>query len=256
MRGLALQRPPGWGILTLVLLVLGNVALFTVMGMRPAPADTYESQAPAGEQPTPAAQSPAATASAELPPAEPPVIAVYGDGYASGNETGGQGAAGWPALVAEQTGAALVLNAVPQAGYASIGITGQNYSGLLTASPVPDADVTVLFGSRNDANEDPALVQQQVVTAMATATQNAPGSTLVVIGPVWDDGNVPASALVVRDLVQAAAQEAGAVFVDPLTDGWFASGTRLIGSDGISPTDAGHVYLADLIAPVVTAALR
>ncbi|WP_104527043.1 GDSL-type esterase/lipase family protein [Blastococcus saxobsidens] len=254
MRRLALERPPSWGILALVLLVLGNVALFTVMGMRPAPADTYESQAPAGAGSPVPAESPVTPAETE--PSEPPVLAVYGDGYAAGNEMGGQGATGWPALVAQRTGTELALHAVPQAGYASIGVTGQDYMGLLGAAPVPDADITLLFGSRNDADEDPAQVKAQAVAAMAAAAQNAPQAILVVIGPVWDDGDAPASVLAVRDLVQAAAQGAGAVFVDPLADGWFGTGSGLIATDGISPTDAGHAYLAEQIAPVVTAALQ
>ena len=255
MRGLRLERPPVWGILTLALLLLGNVALFTLMGMRPAPADTYESQAPAGAGAA-APQSPAAAPAPEAAPTEPPVLAVYGDGYAAGNEMGGRGAAGWPALVAEETGTTLVLNAVPQAGYASVGVTGEDYLELLSASPVPDADVTLLFGSRNDADQDLGQVQSQVVSAMAVARENAPQAALVVIGPVWDDGNAPASVLAVRDLVQAAAEEAGALFVDPLAEGWFSAGSGLISTDGISPTDAGHAHLAELIAPTVTAAVR
>ncbi|MGY1719479.1 SGNH/GDSL hydrolase family protein [Blastococcus sp. SYSU DS0552] len=254
MRRLALERPPTWGTLTLVLLVLGNVALFTFMGMHPAPADTYVSQASVGADSPVPAESPVAHAETES--SEPAVLAVYGDGYASGNEMGGQGATGWPALVAQRTGTQLALHAVPQAGYASIGITGQDYAGLLAADPVPDADITLLFGSRNDADEDLAQVQAQVVATMAAAAQNAPQATLVVIGPVWDDGDVPASVLAVRNVVQTAAQSAGASFVDPLTAGWFSTGSGLISSDGISPTDAGHAYLAEQIAPVVTAALE
>ena len=256
MRGPRLERPPGWGVLALVVLVLGNVALFTLMGMRPAPADTYASQAPTVVTPVAESPPPVFVAAPEPPSSQPPVLAVYGDGYAAGNEMGGRGAAGWPSLVAEETGATLVLNAVPQAGYASVGATGEDYLELLTARPVPDADVTLLFGSRNDADEDLAQVQSRVVSALAAARQNAPESALVVIGPVWDDADVPASALAVRDLVQAAAQAAGATFVDPLAEGWFSTGSGLISSDGISPTDAGHAYLAQLIAPTVTAAAQ
>jgi lysophospholipase L1-like esterase len=255
MRRLGLERPPAWGIVTVVLLVLGNIALFTFLGTDRAPADTYASRAPlAGDPPTPSG-SPTPSPPVREAPGDTVTLAVYGDGYASGNDMGGRGATGWPALVAERTGAELALNAVPQAGYASIGVTGQNYAALLGASPVPDADVTLLFGSRNDVGEDPAQVQAQAVAAMAAALQNSPGTILVVVGPVWDDGNVPAGVLAVRDLVQAAAEAAGATFVDPLAGGWFSTGSGLIATDGVSPTDAGHAYLADQIAPLVTAAL-
>ena len=37
----------------------------------------------------------------------------------------------------------------------------------------------------------------------------------------------------------------GAVFVDPLAEGWFSGAShRLIGSDGLHPTDAGHRFIA------------
>lgn len=255
MRGLQLERPPRWGILALVLLVLGNVALFTILGMRSAPADTYT---PVVRAASPSAVVPAAPSAPGTPaetPAAPPVLAVYGDGYAAGNEVGGLGAAGWPALVAARTGAELALTAASQAGYASLGTSGQNYAAMLQSHPVPDAAVTVLFGSRNDSDEDPAILQQQVPLAIRTAMANAPGDVLVVIGPVWSDAAAPESVYAVRDTVRDAAAAAGAVFVDPLDEGWFASPEGLIAADGISPTDAGHAALAELITPVVATAL-
>ncbi|MFD2092762.1 SGNH/GDSL hydrolase family protein [Blastococcus deserti] len=257
MRGLRLERPPVWGILALVLLVLGNVAVLTVMTVRPTPADTYTpraatsitdaaepSDAEDGEEP-PAASTPQA----------PVTLHVYGDGYAVGNELGGLDSAGWPALVAQRIGAELVLTAVPRAGYASVGVSGEIYLDLVERSPAGDATVTVLFGSRNDADEDLALVQSNAAQAIAAIRQGAPGTTLVVVGPAWSDADVPAAALAVRDAVRAAAEAGGATFVDPLADGWFAQRPELIASDGISPTDGGHVYLADLLAPVLQKAV-
>jgi lysophospholipase L1-like esterase len=231
---------------------MGNLALFGFMSMEPAPADPYVPRT------TPAAAATASTPSASSDPTPEavevtPVLAVYGDGYAAGNDMGGLGAAGWPALVAQRTGADLVLHAVPQAGYASIGITGQDYPAVITANPVPGAAVTILFGSRNDADEDLSVVRSNVEKAISAAEQAS--GKVVVIGPVWDDADVPGSALAVRDIVQAAAETAGVAFVDPLAEGWFAQETGLISDDGISPNDAGHTYLAERIAPVIQAML-
>lgn len=260
MRGLGLERPPGWGIALLVLFTLGNIALFSLLAFRPAPADTYVSNAGSGRASVttaPAGQKSAsnvADESAAPQPAEPALLAVYGDGYAAGNESGGLGAAGWPALVAEQTGMRLMLNAVPQAGYASVGATGQTLRDVVLASPVTDATVTVLFGSRNDSDEDAAQVRANAAEAIATVQTRAPQSTVLVIGPVWDDPAAPAGVLAARDAVQAAAAEAGVTFVDPLAVGWFAEPAGLIAGDGVSPTDEGHAYLAGQIAPAVRAA--
>ncbi len=78
---------------------------------------------------------------------------------------------------------------------------------------------------------------------------------LLVIGPPWVDGSPPASQLRNRDAVRAAAATVGAIFVDPLAEGWFADRPELIGADGVHPTDEGHRYMADLILPHIDAAL-
>ena len=48
---------------------------------------------------------------------------------------------------------------------------------------------------------------------------------------------------------QAAA--VGAVFVDPIAQGWFVGRPDLIGDDGVHPTDAAHAYMAARIAPLI-----
>ncbi|MGQ4819025.1 hypothetical protein ACQ1ZK_18160, partial [Enterococcus faecium] len=73
--------------MALVLLVLGNAALFTFLGTRSAPADTYESRTETAGAEYPLAQDPVpAVPTTDAPADDPPVLAVYGDGYAAGNE--------------------------------------------------------------------------------------------------------------------------------------------------------------------------
>ncbi|MGY1723804.1 SGNH/GDSL hydrolase family protein [Blastococcus sp. SYSU DS0533] len=236
----------------------GNVAVFSAMALSPEPADPYggsrvtESSIPSPARPTPSAGTD------DLPPVEQeaaPVLAVYGDGYAAGNESGGLGPAGWPAIVAQRVGAELQLNAVSRSGYAAAGATGQDFLDLVESTPVPDADVTLLFGSRNDLDESPAVVRENATAAIAAAQSQAPDTSVVVIGPVWDDGDVPDALLAVRDAVQAAARAVGVPFVDPLAAGWFAEQTGFIAADGVSPNDQGHVYLADRVTPLVQTAV-
>lgn len=239
-------------------LVVANAALFAYLTLRPDPVDPYAGRpapvAATSSSPRPAppeepvTEEPAATE-------EPPVLAVYGDGYSTGSTLGGQGPAGWPALVAQRLDADLRLNAVPMAGFARAGSTGQDFSDIVTASPVPDATVTVVFGSRNDLGNSAVTVGAGAAETFAAIRSAAPGTELVVVGPAWSDTAVPANLLLLRDALEAAALEAGAAFVDPLEDDWFATPTGLIAVDGISPTDAGHRFLADRIAPVVEAAL-
>ncbi|MGY1846804.1 SGNH/GDSL hydrolase family protein [Blastococcus sp. SYSU DS1021] len=258
MRGWKLDRPPGWGIVTLVALVVVNVALFTLMALSPEPADSYGESRLAGaadSAPTPGATPGGGDGVPSTESAASPVLAVYGDGYAAGNESGGLGVAGWPAIVAERTNADLRLHAVSQAGYAAVGSTGQDFAALVEAFPVPDADVTVIFGSRNDLGQSAAAVQRNAAEVIATVQAESPETSIVVVGPVWDDADVPQGLLAVRDAVQAAALAAGVTFVDPLDAGWFAQGNGLIAPDGVSPNDQGHVYLADRVTPLVESAL-
>jgi hypothetical protein len=59
-----------------------------------------------------------------------------------------------------------------------------------------------------------------------------------------------------RDAVAAAVAPTGAVFVDPLTAGWFTGpAAAFLAPDGARPTAEGHRYLADLIGPVIERAL-
>jgi hypothetical protein len=261
MRGLGLERPPGWGTVLLLIAVVVNVGLFSLMALRPTPPDTYSPGAGAraaaatNPAPEPADGSPPTESPAISVPDEPPLLAVYGDGYAAGNEFGGLGAAGWPALVAEQTGMRLALNAVSRAGYASVGATGQTIRDVVQAGPVADAAVTILFGSRNDAGEDVTQVRANAAEAISAVRSRAPQTTVVLIGPVWDDGAVPADILAARDAVRSAALESGVSFVDPVQAGWFADQAGLIAADGVSPNDQGHAYLAGVIAPAVEAAM-
>lgn len=258
MRGWELERPPRWGIVALVLLVLMNVALVAVAALSTKAVDSYgESRTAAAETQVLAQQSPRTSASeTEDVDHRVPVMAVYGDGYAAGNESGGLGEAGWPALVAERTEMQLQLHAVSQSGYASVGTNGQDFLALVADQPVPGAAVTVIFGSRNDLGESVAVVAANAAEVISTVRSQAPGTEIVVVGPAWDDAAVPTDLLAVRDAVRSAVEADDVTFVDPLADEWFAAAPGLIAADGISPNDEGHAYLADQVAPVVRQALR
>jgi lysophospholipase L1-like esterase len=72
-----------------------------------------------------------------------------------------------------------------------------------------------------------------------------------VIGPPWLTANPPPAVLKIRDSLREQAVAIGALFVDPIAEGSFVGRGDLIGQDGVHPTDAGHVYMADKIAPLI-----
>ncbi|WP_158544897.1 SGNH/GDSL hydrolase family protein [Blastococcus sp. TF02-9] len=185
--------------------------------------------------------------------ADAPVLAFYGDRYVVGTQLGGLGPTGWPALVSQRLGAqATEPHGAIDTGYVAGSIFGGlTYEAIAAQQPEPDADITIVFGSRNDFQ-----APQADITAAATRTfdiirANAPGTQLLVIGPAWTDAAVPPELPPVRDAVRQAALAAGVTFVDPLAERWFFDDVGLIGPDLISPNDAGHAYLADQIEPFV-----
>jgi hypothetical protein len=259
-----LERPPRWGLIAIVLLVVANIGLVVLLvqrGSAPAPQATSPAAAtgtPSGASGSPATGAPAtgsATGSTSEASDEPAVLAVYGDGYSSGNSEGGTGAAGWPALVADRLDMRLQLNAATLAGYVRPGSTGQTYPQLVQAQPPSGAAVTVVFGSRNDVGAAPAQVQAAAAATFTAIEAADPTTRLVVVGPSWSSAGAPAELSAVSAAVRSAAEAAGATYVDPLSAGWFADPAGLVSpADGISLLDAGHTYLAGLIAPVVESA--
>ncbi|WP_176445645.1 SGNH/GDSL hydrolase family protein [Blastococcus mobilis] len=242
--------------MALVVLVIGNAALLTYLFvLRPEPTDPYVRSTSAAAPTTPAAEPTADAPPVAESPEAPPVLAVYGDGYTTGSSLGGQGAQGWPALVAQRLGADLRQAAVSMAGYAAVGVTGETFPDLVAANPVPDADVVIVFGSRNDTGSSLAAVERSATETLATLRANSPEAQLLVIGPAWSNASPPADLDDLSDAVERAATAVGAAYVDPLTEGWFAESATLIADDGISPTDDGHAYLADQITPLVESAL-
>jgi lysophospholipase L1-like esterase len=187
-------------------------------------------------------------------------VAVIGDSYTTGTDEGGLGADTWTARAwrtLSQQGVQIAAD-VASEGKAGYGVRGDHGSlfGDLTARAVKRDDALVLFfGSRNDQGVDPVLLAEMARDSFDLARQAAPFARLLVIGPPWPTADVPNSVLQIRDILDTAALAAGAAFVDPLTERWFVGMPDLIGADGVHPTDAGHAYMADKIAPLIRAQL-
>ena len=149
------------------------------------------------------------------------VMAVYGDSYSAGGRQGGKGDDGWPALVADGLDADLRLHAAGGAGYVNGSkAKDETFLDQVRGAPEPDADVVVVFGSRNDKFLPVADVKAQAVAVFAAVRSQSPAAELVVIGPAWDDDVPPDELFMTRDAVASAAADAGALFIDPLGEEW------------------------------------
>jgi lysophospholipase L1-like esterase len=187
-------------------------------------------------------------------------LAVIGDSYTTGTHEGGLGPKtwtthAWRSLAHQGVQVAADVAAEGRAGYGVRGDHGSLFVDLTARAVKPDDVLVVFFGSRNDQGVDPWLLAQMARDSFDLARRTAPSASLLVIGPPWPTADVPAAVLLIRDVLNTAARAAGATFVDPLTAHWFVDRPDLIGADGVHPTDAGHAYMADMIAPLIRAQL-
>ncbi|ODQ90579.1 hypothetical protein BHQ18_10545 [Mycolicibacterium flavescens] len=187
-------------------------------------------------------------------------IAVIGDSYTTGGELGGLGASGWPAqawrmLAAQGIATSADVGAEGGAGYGVRGNGGSLFEDLTARTVKPDDRLVVFFGSRNDQHVDPTQFTILVYGTFQLARRLAPSADFLVIGPPWPTADVPGTVVRIRDTLRYQARLAGATFIDPIALGWFVGKPELIGSDGVHPTDAGHTYMAEKIAPLIGAQL-
>jgi lysophospholipase L1-like esterase len=183
-------------------------------------------------------------------------VAVVGDSYTTGTDEGGLGpfswtARTWRALAGDGVRIAPDVAAEGRAGYVVLGDHGSIFEDLTARAVNPDDALVVFFGSRNDQGADLEMLAEKARDTFDLARCLAPTARFLVIGPPWPNADVPGEIQQIRDVLNVAARAAGAAFVDPLGDRWFVGRPDLIGADGVHPTDAGHEYLADKIAPLI-----
>ncbi|HET9876105.1 MAG TPA: GDSL lipase [Mycobacterium sp.] len=187
-------------------------------------------------------------------------VAVIGDSYTAGSDQGGQGAEGWTqrawAMLAD-SGVYVAADVAAEggAGYGARGNRGSVFEDLTARAVHPDDALVVFFGSRNDQDVDPEQLTRVVHETFGLARWVTPSARLLVIGPPWPAADVPDTVLRIRDILDVEAHAVGADFVDPITERWFVGRPDLIGADGVHPDDAGHVYMADKIVPLISALL-
>jgi lysophospholipase L1-like esterase len=194
----------------------------------------------------------------ELRTADSPLehIAVISDSYTTGTKEGGAGSKAWPVrawqtLRLEGLQVEADVAAECRAGYAVRGDYDNIFRGLTTRAVHPDDSLVVFFGSRNDQDVHPAVLTEMIHATFDLAHHTAPSAKFLVIGPPWPTADVPDSVQQIRDILTVEARTFGATFVDPIADRWFVDQPGLIGPDGVHPTDAGHAYLANKIAPPI-----
>lgn len=187
-------------------------------------------------------------------------VAVVGDSYTTGSTEGGEGARGWTTrawqlLASRGLPIRADVAAEGGAGYGARGNRGSVFEDLTARAVKNDDNLVVFYGSRNDQNVEPTALSIMVYGAFQLARRTAPEARLLVIGPPWPTADPPPAIIRIRDTLRYQSGLARATFVDPIAERWFVDDPALIGADGVHPTDAGHVYMADKIAPLIATAL-
>ncbi len=187
-------------------------------------------------------------------------IAVIGDSYTTGTDEGGQGPRSWTTQAWQLLGGQGVkidadVAAEGGAGYGIRGNRGNVFEDLTVRAVNRDDVLVVFFGSRNDQPVDLQKYPIMVNETFQIARRVAPGAKFLVIGPPWPTADPPLEVLALRDNLRAQAARANAVFIDPIAEGWFVGRPDLIGPDGVHPTDEGHRYMAEKIAPLIRSQL-
>jgi lysophospholipase L1-like esterase len=187
-------------------------------------------------------------------------VAVVGDSYTTGTDEGGLGsrawtARAWQALARQGVQIAPDVASEGRAGYAVVGDHGSMFEDLTARAVRPNDVLVVFFGSRNDQGVDPGLLADKARSSFDLAHRIAPSARLLVIGPPWPTADPPGEVLQVDDVIGGQAAVADAAYVDPIAEHWFVDRPDLIGPDGVHPTDAGHEYMAEMIAPLIRAQL-
>ncbi len=184
-------------------------------------------------------------------------VGIIGDEWTGGVAgIGGEGASSWVGIVEgglreQGLTTAFTVETVPNGGYARGGSGGLTYQDLVTDAISPETQTVIVFGSRNDFGFSQDAIAEGARATFQQIRNLLPTVPLIVIGPVGlptDDAREVAN---VNEILGIVAAEYEATFVDPATQGWFAGQPDLIGTDGESPSDAGHQFLAEAIANYV-----
>lgn len=188
-------------------------------------------------------------------PAIQPTSVFIGDSYTVGAGATGE-AKGWAHVAARTLDWFPYISADGSSGYITPGRRGLTLDKLIaTAKPEIAPTYVVLASGYNDSASDEVLLSDAINADLDAAKAKWKTAKLIVIGPWAPNGTVNENQATTRDLLKAAAAERKAVFIDPISQGWFKS-SGMIGADEIHPNDTGHRIIGEKAAAAIKAALK
>lgn len=206
-----------------------------------APSDVPEAAttAPAAESSSPSTADPAPfVVGGDIPTGSR--VTVVGDSIVRG--FGLEPESAWPALVGDAMGWSVTNLGCDGGGFVEPGACGAAIGDRADEIAGTDPDVIVLIASSNDLGHPSDEVAAAIPPAVEAIAEADPSARLIALDSVWGPDPRPTE-LDVYDaaLVSAVTQAGGTAleYPDPLrTDG-------LLAEDGVHPTEAGQLALAE-----------
>lgn len=158
----------------------------------------------------------------------------------------------WPALIATNTGADVKNLACSGAGFVTIGECGVNFAGLISRAADLHPSVILIESSSNDIGVDPGALAAATAETIEQLRAACPNALLVGLSTVWNDQeSLPPEIDESSAALAHAIAQVGGVSIDlqqPLL-----GHPEWMQDDGVHPTAAGQVYLAELISAELAA---
>jgi len=207
-----------------------------------AAADPSTAGAPASDSGAPAVADPAPLeVGGEIPAGSR--VTVVGDSIVRGY--GLDAGAAWPALVGDAFGWSVTNLGCDGGGFVRPGVCGEPIGDRADDIAATSPDVVIVIASSNDLGTPVEDVVAAIPLAVEAIARAVPSASLIALDSVWGPDPRPGD-LDAYDaaLVDAVTTAGGGVleYPDPLrTDG-------LLAEDGVHPTEAGQLALAEAFA--------
>lgn len=194
--------------------------------------------------------------------AEPSIIVAIGDSYTGGSNAGGSTGtpSNWVVAAANtlRKGGMDILQVergLGGSGYVNRGPIGKVFGDMVADNLHPETDAVVFFGSINDQAQPIDEVRAAVDKTWTRAEKAAPNAKFIAIAPAWMRPDTPDDILAIRDVIKELAAKHKFDFIDPNEERWFQDRQDLIAPGNIHPTNEGHRFMAEKIAPHLKKAL-
>lgn len=175
--------------------------------------------------------------------AHEPLLVAIGDSIAFGKGVARDEA--WPARVAVAHGWRLTDLAVSGSGFVKKGWNGTTYQDQVDTALTLHPDFILIAATRNDRDQNPALVEQKTSTMLDALRQQFPKVRIIGTTAIWGSDTPPATITRVDAIMKEAVQGVDGTFLDV---GFPLVGHReLLQADQIHPNSAGQKAVANVI---------